>query len=160
MSNRMRNVLACLSLSAALAPPCLARAEPYAVLGASPVEGLSVVDVATVRRSGPYWRAWAYVVLPEHKPQRVYLEASELEFDCARKRNRMVSGVRYDDKAKPLVTSKKVEAWTPVAANTPAAGMQRQVCQGAFDPTRLRGQGKTIHQYAAEMRPLLPRLDR
>ena len=144
----------CLVLSGA------ARAEPYALLGASPVEGLSMIDVASVREAGPYRRAWAYLVPPEKKPQRVYLEASELEFDCARKRTRLVAGVRYDDKERALARTAKVDAWIPVVAGSPGAAMHRQICGGGFDPATLRGHGKSVHQYAAEMRPLLSRLPR
>ena len=147
-----------LTLAAVVTCSSGARAEPYALTGISRAEGLSLVDVSSVRKVGAYWRAWAYLVLPERKPQRVYLEATELEFDCVRKRSRLVSGVRYDDKEKVLARTAKVDAWTPVVANSPGAAMHRQICGAGFDPATLRGHGKNVHQYAAEMRPLLARL--
>lgn len=144
----------------ALAAAGGARAEPYALFGASRTEGLTMIDVASVARGGANPRAWAYVVLPEQKPQRIYLEASELEFDCARSRTRMVSAVRYDAAHKPLARTDKVTAWEKTAPGSPIAGMHRQVCAGAFDPSIVRGYGKTVPQYANEMRPLLSKLEK
>jgi len=135
-----------------------ARAEPYAVLAFSGQEGLSIVDVGSVTRDGPGPRALAYVVLPHRPPQRVYLEASEVEFDCAKGRMRVVSTVRYDDQDRPLARSVKPAAWEKAASGTPGAAMQRQVCAGAFNPDFLRGQGQDVFAFARAMRPALNQL--
>jgi len=153
----MRNLPA-LAFAALLAAAPGARAEPYAVLGVSAADGLTMVDVASLTTTGRNPSLWAYVILPEKLPQRVYVEASRLEFDCAASRLRMVSGVRYGLDGREVARSSKLEAWSKVAPKTPAASMHRQACKGAFDPDRLRGQGKTVQQYAAEVRPLLARL--
>jgi hypothetical protein len=148
--------LAVLTAAAAAAP---ARADPYLPVSASRVEGLTMLDVASVRKVGPYTRAWAYLVLPDRKPQRVYLEASEVEFDCGRKRTRLTAGVRYDERQAPLARTDKVGSWEPLKPRSPIAEMHRQVCASAFDPERLRGHGKTVDQYANEMRPFLAKLE-
>lgn len=154
---RPLSALAAAATLIALAPSPAA-AAPFAVLSFSGTDGLSVVDVGSVTRDGPYPRAWAYVVLPDHPPQRVFLESSQVEFDCARSRLRVVSTVRYDDKDKALARSVKLAAWEKPAPHTPGAAMHRQVCKGAFDPALLRGAGQTIFDYARAMRPALARL--
>jgi hypothetical protein len=135
-----------------------AQAEPYAVLAFSAQEGLSVADVGSVSRDGPLPRAWAYVVLPERPPQRVFLEASEVEFDCGRSRMRVLSTVRYDDKDQPVARSAKPGAWERAVGGTPGGAMHRQVCAGAFNPDLVRGQGQDIFAFAKAMRPALARL--
>ena len=149
--------LAALAALAALTPQSAA-ADPFAVLSFSGTDGLSVVDVGSVTRAGPFPRAWAYVVLPDHPPQRVFLESSQVEFDCGKSRMRVVSTVRYDDKDKALARSIKPAAWEKPVPRTPGAAMHRQVCKGAFDPALLRGAGQTIFDYARAMRPALARL--
>lgn len=150
------------ALSAALAVLVLggaaAEAEPYAVLAFSSEEGLSIVDAGSVVREGALPRAWAYVILPHRPPQRVYLEASEVEFDCAQGRMRVVATVRYDDQDRPLARSDKPAAWEKAATGTPSGAMHRQVCAGGFDPDYLRGQGQDVFAYARTMRPALGQL--
>jgi hypothetical protein len=135
-----------------------AKAEPFAVLAFSKAEGLSVVDVGSVRRDGPMPHALAYLVLPEKPPQRVYLEASEVEFDCAHGKVRVVETTRYDIDDKPLARSANAAAWEKAMAGTPSGAMHRQVCAGVFNPDYLRGQGQDIFAFARAMRPALSRL--
>jgi len=135
-----------------------AKAEPFAVLAFSGQDGLSVVDVGSIRRDGPTPRAFAYLVLPEKPPQRVYLEASEVEFDCARGKVRVVATTRYDIQDKPLARSADPSAWEKAAGGTPSGAMHRQVCAGVFNPDYLRGQGQDIFAFSRAMRPALSRL--
>jgi hypothetical protein len=153
---RLPALSGCAALMALSAAP--AAAEPSAVLAFSGTEGLSVIDAGSLTRAGPYPRAWAYVVLPDRPPQRVFLESSQVEFDCAKARMRVISTVRYDDKDKALAHSVKLAAWEKPAPHTPGAAMYRQVCAGAFDPALLRGAGQTVFDYARAMRPALARL--
>jgi hypothetical protein len=135
-----------------------AQAEPYAVLAFSAQEGLSVADIGSVSREAALPRALAYVILPERPPQRVFLEASEVEFDCSLGRMRVVSTVRYDDKDQPVARSAKPASWEKAAGGTPAGAMHRQVCAGTFNPDFVRGQGQDIFAFAKAMRPALSRL--
>lgn len=135
-----------------------ARAEPYAILAFSAQEGISVADVGSLAREGPMPRAMAYLILPERPPQRVFLEASEVEFDCGLGRMRVMSTVRYDDKDQPVAQSAKPAAWEKARTGTPAGAMHRQVCAGEFNPAFLRGKGKDIFAFARSMRPALAQL--
>jgi hypothetical protein len=135
-----------------------ASAEPYAVLAFSGEHGLSVVDAGSVVRDGSLPRAKAYLILPHRPPQRVYLEESQVEFDCARTRMRVLSTVRYGDQDRALARADKPAAWEKAQGGTPGAAMHRQVCAGTFDPAYLRGQGQDVFAFARAMRPALSQL--